>query len=161
MTLGILHQIEYYSQMYRATSMKIKKPGAYEMGPSLVFPYGFFDGAATNHKGGIGFCLVLNESHSFEFAMGAGLCTNTKVELIALWALLSVAKLMGIPCLNIFGDSTIIINWAKCHASLDLSDLIHWCMDTRRLISCFLHSLQQKPVINIPFRFLFSIHYPF
>ena len=82
--------------MYLVTSMKTKKPRACGTGPSLVFPYGFFDGAAANYKGGVGFCLVLNESHSFEFAMGAGSCTNTKVELIALWALLSVEKLMGI-----------------------------------------------------------------
>ena len=87
----------------------------------------------------MGFCLVLNESHSFEFAMGAGYSTNTKAELMALWALLSVAKLMGIPCLNIFGDSAVIINWENFHASLDPLDLSHWCMDTRRLICCFPH----------------------
>ena len=108
-------------------------------GPSLDFPYGFFDGAVANYKGGVSFCLVLNESHSFEFAMGAGICTNPKAELMALWALLSVAKMMGIPCLNIFGDSTVIINWANFHASLDPPNLSHWCMDTRRLISSFIH----------------------
>ena len=121
------------------SSLKIKKPRVCGSGPSLVFPYGFFDGAATNYKGRVGFCLVLNESHSFEFAMGVGSCTKTKDELIALWALLSVEKLMGIPCLNIFGDSAVIINWAKGNAALNPLDLSHWCMDTRRPISCFLH----------------------
>ena len=82
---------------------------------------------------------LLNESHSFEFAMGVDICTNTKAELMALWTLLSVENLMGIPCLNIFGDSTVIINWANFHSSLDPPDLSHWCMDTIRLISCFLH----------------------
>ena len=71
--------------------------------------------------------------------MGAGSCTNTKVELLALWALLSVEKLMGIPCLNIFGDSAVIINWAKGNAALNPPDLSHWCMDTRSLSTCFLH----------------------
>ena len=48
-------------------------------------------------------------------------------------------KLMGIPCLNIFCDSVVIINWEKGNAFLNLPKLSHWCMDTRRLISCFLH----------------------
>ena len=106
-------------------------------GPTLAFPYGFFDGAATNYKGGEGFYLALNESHSFEFAMWAGICTNTKAELMALWALLTVANRMGIPLLNIFGDSTVIINWENYQDSLDSPCLSHWCMDTKRLMSFF------------------------
>ena len=116
--------------MYRPSSLKVKNPRAYGSGPVLVFPYGFFDGAATSNNGGVGFCLFLNESHSFEFAVGAGTCTNTKAELIELWALLSVTKMIGIPYLNIFGDSVVIINWEKGNATLNPLDLSHWCMDT-------------------------------
>ena len=125
--------------MYQPSSIKIKKPRVVGLGPVLVFPYGFFDGAAARNSGGFGFCLFLNESHSFEFALGVGACTNTKVELIALWALLHVTKMMGIPTLNISGDSAVIINWAKSNAALNLSDLSLWCMDTRSLNTCFLH----------------------
>ena len=82
--LGMLHQIEYYTQLYPVSSVKIKKSRICGPGPSLVFPYGFFDGATADYKGGVGFSLVLNESHSFEFVMGADFCTNTKVELMAL-----------------------------------------------------------------------------
>ena len=71
--------------------------------------------------------------------MGAGTCTNTKAELIALWALLLVTKMMGIPLLNIFGDSAVIINWAKGNVALNPPDISHWCMDTRSLISYFHH----------------------
>ena len=106
----MLHQIEYYSQLYPVSSVKIKKLRIHGPGPSLVFPYGFFGGAAADYKGGVGFSLPMNESHSFEFAMGASICTNTKAELMALWALLSVANMMGIPCWNILGDSAVIIN---------------------------------------------------
>ena len=119
--------------------MKVKNPRAFGSCPALVFPYGFFDGAAANYKGGVIFCLVLNESHSFEFEMGALTCTNTKAELIALWAFLSFTNLMGIPCLNIFGDSTVIVNWENGNVSLNPPDLSHWCMDTRSLITSFLH----------------------
>ena len=90
----MLHQIEYYILLYPDSSIKIKKPRICGPDPYLVFPYGFFDGAAVDYKGGVGFSLVLNESHSFEFAMGASICTNTKAELMALWVLLSVAKMM-------------------------------------------------------------------
>ena len=96
--------------MYRPSSLKVKKPRAYGSGPVLVFPYGFFDGATASNIGGVGFCLFLNESHSYEFAMGAGTCTNTKAELIVLWDMLFITKMMGIPLLNIFGDFSVIIN---------------------------------------------------
>ena len=123
--------------MYQPSGIKVKKPRAVGSGPVLVFPFGFFDGAAANNIGGVGFCLYLNESHSFEFPMGAGTCTNTRAELIALWALLHITQLMGIPLLNIFGDSDVIINWEKGKDALNPPDLSHWCTDTRSLISCF------------------------
>ena len=125
--------------MYKPAVSKVKKPRAIGSGPVLVSPYGFFDGAAANGYGGVGFCLYLNESHLFEFALGAGTCTNTKAELIALWALLHITQLMGIPKLNIFGESAIIISWAKVIATPNPPALSHWCRDTRRLISCFHH----------------------
>ena len=76
--------------MYKPVVSKVKKLRAVGVGLVLTFPFGFFDGAAANGIGGAGFCLSLNESHSFEFALGAGYCTNTKAELIALWALLYI-----------------------------------------------------------------------
>ena len=92
---------------------KVKKLRAIGAGHVLAFPYGFFDGAAANGIGGAGFCLSLNESHSFEFALGAGSCTNTKAELIALWALLYITQFMGIRTLHISDDSAVIISWVK------------------------------------------------
>ena len=85
--MSLIQQIVYYSQLYKPLGLKVKKPRDAGSGPILVFPYGFFDGAAANSSGGVSLCLYLNESHSFEFAMGVGTCTNNKAELIALWAL--------------------------------------------------------------------------
>ena len=101
--------------------------------------YASFDGAAANGFGGAGFCLFLNESHSLEFALGVGTCTNTKAKLISLWALLYVTLSLGIPKLNIFGDFVVIIEWVKGTSAMKLPALSHWCLDTRRLISCFHH----------------------
>lgn len=44
----------------------------------------------------------------------------------------------GIPTLNILGDSSIIINWAKGTTSLSPPKLHYWVRDTRKLCSCFL-----------------------
>ena len=85
------------------------------------------------------FCLYLNESHSFEFnALWAGFCNNTKAELVGLWAPLHTTQMMGIPTLKVFGDSSVIINWAKGTATLSPPELHHWCRETRKLCSCFL-----------------------
>ena len=95
--MSITQQVMYLSQLYKPAVAKVEKPRAIGLEPVLVPPYGFFDGAATKGIGGVGFCLYLKVSHSFEFAMGAGTCTNTKAELIALWALFHVSMSMGIP----------------------------------------------------------------
>ena len=106
----MINQIEYFTHLYPVERLKNKKLKIVRPGPTLVYPLAFFDGPAADYKGGVGFFLVLNESHTFEFVMGASICTNTKAELMALWALLSMENIMGIPLLNNFGDSTVIIN---------------------------------------------------
>ena len=132
----MIHHIEYFIHLYHVEKKK-NKLRIVGPGPTLAFPYGFFDGANADYKGGACFYLALNESHTFEFAMGEGICTNTKAELMALWALLTVANRMGIPLLNIFGDLAVIINWEKFQASLDSPGFSHYCMDTKRPMSCF------------------------
>ena len=76
--ISLIHQIAYFSQMYCPSVIKVKKSRNLGPGPTLVYPCGFFDGASAKNAGGVGFCLFLNESHSFEFALGVGSCTNTK-----------------------------------------------------------------------------------
>ena len=106
--------------MFSLIYLDAKKKRALGPGPMLVYPFRFFDGAFAKNEGGVGYCLFLSESHSFEFALGVGKCTNTKAELVGLWALLLTAQMMGIPTLNVFGDSSVIINWAKGIAALSL-----------------------------------------
>ena len=69
--------------------------------------------------------------------MGCGRCTNTKSEMIALWALLTVSKIMGIPLHSIFGDSLVIISWASGKNTLNLPHLSHWGDDIRDLLQNF------------------------
>ena len=88
--------------------------------------------------GGVGICLWLNAFHFLPFKLGCGSCTNTRAELLALWASLRVTKNIGLPYLHIFGDSSVIINWAKKESTLDMVNLEAWCLNTTILMSSFM-----------------------
>ena len=45
---------------------------------------------------------------------------------------------MSIPLVHIYGDSQIIINWAKGISVLTPPNLTHWCRETQKLITSFL-----------------------
>ena len=105
--------------------------------PVSKYPMVFVDGAAANFIGGEGICIWLNDHHIFAINLGCGSNTNTRAELLALWASLRVAKDIGLPYLHIFGDSSVIINWAKGESTLDMVNLEAWCYNTRLLISSF------------------------
>ena len=107
------------------------------MPPMIYYPCGFFDGAVAKNKVGVGFVLLLSSSHSIQFTMACGRCTNTKSEMIALWALLIVSKIMGIPLLSIYGDSLVIIQWATGKSNLNLPYLSHWCDEIKELLQTF------------------------
>ena len=88
--------------------------------------------------GGIGNYWHLNETHSFEFTVGVSQCTNTKAELVGIWALLLSTHMMGIPTLQVFGDSLVVINMAKGKSSLSPPELLYRCRETRKLCTHFL-----------------------
>ena len=102
--------------------------------PPITYPCGYFDGAVAGNIGGAGFVLHLSISHCLYFSLGCGSSTNTRSELLALWALLSVSKIMGIPLDSIFGDSLV---WATGNDSMSLAHLSHWCDDIRDMFLIF------------------------
>ena len=95
------------------------------------------DGASKFLTAGAGFCIFINESHRLEFSLGVGHGTNTKAELLSLWALLHTSHMMGIPLTQVYGDSQVIINWVRGSADLSPPDLIHWCRETKNLLAAF------------------------
>ena len=101
------------------------------------FPRIFLDGAVAKSIGGAGTCLWLNDHHLLAFKLGCGSSTNTRAELLALWASLRVTKDIGLPYLHIFGDSSVIINWEKQESTLDMVNLEAWCYNTIILMSSF------------------------
>ena len=102
--------------------------------PLKSFPCGFFDGAAAENIGDSGFVIFINDSHYFSFSMGCGRSTNTRAELLALWEILRVGLLMGIPMQLIYGDSMVTISWINRISALDVPSLMHWCNDIRYMI---------------------------
>ena len=81
------------------------------MAPEQHFPVGYFDGAAQLKMGGAGFMIYISETHYLTFSVGCGPGTNTRAELLALWSVLKVSIMMGVPLHQIFGDSMVIISW--------------------------------------------------
>ena len=103
----------------------------------MIFPCGYFDGASTSTAASIGFCLYFNENHRLDFALGVGHGSNTKAELLGLWALLHSSQMMGIPLARIYGDSQVIINWAKGITALSAPEPFHWCRESQKLFRSF------------------------
>ena len=100
-------------------SRKLGKP------PCNVYPCSFIDGASNCMIAGVGYCIFLNDSHYMEFSLGVGYGTNTKAELLNLWALLLSSQMMGIPLSHVYGDSQVIINWAMGSTALSPPELVH------------------------------------
>ena len=44
---------------------------------------------------------------------------------------------MGLPLLQIYGDSPVIKNWVNNKATLSSMELNHWCDSIKHLITCF------------------------
>ena len=72
-----------------------------------------------------------------EFSLGVGYGTNTKAELLSLWALLFSSHMMGTPLAHVYSDSQVIINWVLGSIVLSPPDLFHWCRETKKLIVSF------------------------
>ena len=111
-------QINELMLMYPVPNKK-KKSRVIGPGPKIDYPCGFFDGAAARNTGGARFVILMSPSYLISYSLGCGRSTNTRLELLALWALLSVTIHLGIPLVSIFGDSQVIISWVNKTASLN------------------------------------------
>ena len=69
----------------------------------------FFDGAQQEGVCGCGAWLKLDNGERYNISWNGGPGTNNKAELLALWSGLLVALHLMIPCINIYGDSQVVI----------------------------------------------------
>ena len=101
---SIIHQVEYLYHMYPVPKLK-KKIKCIGIRPQIFYPCGFFDGAAAWNTGGVGFVLLLSDSHTLGFSLGCGTSTNTRAKLLALWDLLAVSREFRVEHICIVSDS--------------------------------------------------------
>lgn len=64
-----------------------QKPPRLHTNPVIYYPTGYFDGASQDDICGCGFILYIHPELSYHVHYGAGLGTNTKAEVMALWHL--------------------------------------------------------------------------
>ena len=78
-------------------------------------PWGYFNGSATGSPQicGARGILYLSDEHFFTFSTVLGMGTNNFAELSALKLLIILALKQGVKCLQIFGDSQLVINWVS------------------------------------------------
>ena len=55
----------------------------------------------------------MDQYYYFNLCMVGGVGSNIKAELLDLWGVLFFAVKNGIDSINIFGDSKVIVEWAK------------------------------------------------
>ena len=91
--------------------------------PVLNYATGFFDGASTLGNGGAGTMLVISKEHFLKIRMRCGKSSNTRVELLALWILLYFVSLLGLPSLEVFGDSKFIVDSSNSLSKLQALEL--------------------------------------
>ena len=98
---------------------------------------GTFDGAEQGGFCGGGGTLTVASNHVFHFWLGMGSGTNTKAELVALWALLRLARERNIVNISILGDSMAIIGWANKIHPIRNNKLFGWLDRTAEIIDTY------------------------
>jgi ribonuclease HI len=70
--------------------------------------------------------LRINEHSTINWTFNCGLGTNTRAELLGVWATLTLASRLHFSKLQVFGDSEIVINWLNNKGNLNVISLDCW-----------------------------------
>jgi ribonuclease HI len=99
----------------------------------------FFDGAAQSSGSvcGAGGTFKTHPTRITNWFINCGAGTNTKAELMGLWATLTLAALWGIDHIHIQGDSSVIIDWITKKSQLHSIHLEGWMQKVRDLTRRF------------------------
>ena len=106
--------IAYFYEFHKDKFSSDDKVVCYSL-PNLFenFPVGFFDGTTSNGFYGAEFVLNFSQHFSVHASFGGGKRTNTKVEIVALWGFLWLARKLKLDNLQVPGDSKFITSWAS------------------------------------------------
>jgi ribonuclease HI len=102
-------------------------------------PTGWFDGATQSNglQSGAGGLIRITENSHYRWTFNCGPGSNTRAELLGVWATLHLETRLNIEVLQIFGDSRIIIDWLNSRGKLQVISLLGWKDRIRELQSTF------------------------
>jgi ribonuclease HI len=63
--------------------------------------------------------------------------TNTRAELLGVWATLILATRLDMKDLQVYGDSKIVIDWLNCRGNLQVISLVGWKDRIKELATSF------------------------
>jgi ribonuclease HI len=119
-TLGIIQKSSNIQKTIHVRVMWIED--------TLEYPVAYFDGAAQGNGrcSGAGGIIKVVATTGYKWHLNCGEGSNTKAELMGLWATLFIANYLSITKLQTLGDSKVIINWINKKGSLRVSALEGW-----------------------------------
>lgn len=97
----------------------------------------FFDGAQQEGICGYGACLKLEGGERYHIIWNGGSGSNNKDEILALWGSLIVAHHLMIPCIDIYGDSQVVVEGISGRATLRCTHLSGWVDRILHILSHF------------------------
>jgi ribonuclease HI len=94
-------------------------------GQSII---GWFDGAAQQNgeQSGAGGVIKISDHSTYKWTLNCGHGTNTRAELMGVWALLTLASRLSFSDILVHGDSKIVIDWLKGKGTLQVVTLDCW-----------------------------------
>jgi ribonuclease HI len=99
----------------------------------------WFDGVAQENGilSGAGGIIKISRNTIYRWTFNCGMGTNTRAELLGVWATLSLAHRLGIDQLHVLGDSKTVIDWLNFKRNLQVSSLMGWMDKIQDLITLF------------------------
>ena len=96
-------------------------------------PAVYFDGACMNGIMGCGTWIKISKRERVHIHFNAGMGTNNKAEIIALWGGLRFAIYLQLMDIHVYGDSRIAIGWISNPQASVPTGLHGWVSRVRRL----------------------------
>jgi ribonuclease HI len=100
----------------------------------------WFDGAAQQNGllCGVGGVIKTPEMTTYRWTLNCGQGSNTRAELLGVWACLTLALRLNLDVTHVLGDSKIVIDWINQSNKLQVTSLLGWKTKIRELIAHFM-----------------------
>jgi ribonuclease HI len=136
--LSVAHRI-LLSFSWQPSSFKALPIQVCEFTQEEGFTLACFDGAAQSNGlcCGAGGTFKSHPSRVTKWFINCGAGSNTKAELMGLWATLTLATFWSINQLQILGDSRVIIDWINHKCNLNTVNIKCWKQKTLDLAKNF------------------------